>query len=69
MEDERRPPSFERHVKMKGNWFKLSRPQKIWVKAVSSGERRVKFVGSGGSRYGWGNVHNMWREYLKKVVN
>lgn len=67
MEQDRRAPPFERYVKMKGSWHRLSRPQKIWVKAISTGERRVEFVGSGGSRYGWGSVHRMWREYQQKI--
>lgn len=67
MDDERRPPLFEQYVKMMGCWHKLSTAQRVWVKSVSAGARRVRFVGSGGTRYGWTNVHKLWRQYLEKV--
>ncbi len=58
--------SFEQFVKASGQWTKLQRIQKDWVKSISSGQRRIMFTV--GRRHGWATLQSLYNKYQTKVL-
>jgi len=58
--------TFEQFVKASGQWDKLQRIQKDWVKSVSSGQRRIVFTI--GRRHGWSSLQKLYTQYNNRVV-
>lgn len=58
--------TFEQFVKASGQWEKLGRVQRDWVKSISSGQRRITF--DIGRRHGWTTLQKLYTNYRNKVV-